>query len=314
MSFTDPIWLVALLLVPLALAAYAFAQRRARRYAVRFTGVATLRLAAEGTRAGWLRHVPPLLALLAIAALVVALAKPRTTYAQAVDEASIMLVLDHSGSMAADDVQPSRLAAAEAAANAFIDKLPATVKLGVVTFSTIPDSAQGPVLDHNAARAVVDNQQAGGSTATGNALQLALELLRATNPRHPPSAIVLLSDGAANAGVSPVTVARLAAREKIPIFTVALGTPNGTLNVGPFQPPVPVPPDPELMNQIAAASGGRTFDAQTADELGSIYRHLGSQLGSVTRLHEITPEFAIAGLVLLLGGVLVGVGVAGRLP
>jgi Ca-activated chloride channel family protein len=111
-----------------------------------------------------------------------------------------------------------------------------------------------------------------------------------------------------------VTIARLAAREKIPIFTVALGTPNGTLNVGPFQPPVSVPPDPALMSQIAAASGGRTFNAQTADELGSIYRHLGSQLGSVTRLREITPDFAIAGLVLLLASVLVGVGVAGRLP
>ena len=121
-----------------------------------------------------------------------------------------MLVTDHSGSMAATDVQPTRLAAAEQAADSFIDKLPSKVRVGAVAFSTSPDAVQGPVTNHAAAEAIIDGQSANGSTATGDALELALQLLRGANRKHPPSAIVLLSDGAANAGVDSVAVARLA--------------------------------------------------------------------------------------------------------
>jgi Ca-activated chloride channel family protein len=314
MSFASPVWLLTLLLVPLSVLAYLAAQRRTRRYAIRFTAVSTLRLAAEGTRAGWLRHLPGVLALAAITALALALAQPRTSYRVPVDQASIILVTDHSGSMAANDVLPSRLAAAEAAANSFIDKLPAGVKVGAVAFSTTPDAVQGPVTNHDAARAIIDAQQAGGSTATGNALALALELLHGSLRGHPPSAIVLLSDGAANAGENPVTVAQQAAKDHIPIDTVALGTPYGELSEGPFSPPVSVPPDPQLMAQIAHASGGKAFRAQSADRLSTIYQHLGDQLGSVLHQRQITAEFAIVALVLLLGAVGVGVRFAGRLP
>ncbi len=114
-------------------------------------------------------------------------------------------------------------------------------------------------------------------------------MLDGQNPKHSPAAIVLLSDGAANAGLNVIAVAREAALDKIPIYTVAIGTPDGTIpNPEPFQPPIAVPPDPQLMTQIAAASHGRTFDAQNADEVSSIYEHLGSQLGSVTRKREVT--------------------------
>ena len=144
-------------------------------------------------------------------------------------------------------------------------------------------------------------QVANGGTATGNALELALQLLNGANPKHPPSAIVLLSDGAANAGIDVLTVAHEAARDRIPIDTIALGTPYGTLsNPDPFGAPLPVPPDPQLMAQIAQLSHGRTYTAQSADELSAIYTHLGSELGSVTRSREITATFAIGGLVLLL--------------
>jgi Ca-activated chloride channel family protein len=174
---------------------------------------------------------------------------------------------------------------------------------------------QAPQSDHSAARAIIDGQNAGGATATGDALALALQLLHASNAKHPPSAIVLLSDGSANAGVDVSTVAREAAKDKIPIDTVALGTPDGVLpNPDPFGSPVAVPPDPALMQQIAELSGGRSFNAQTADQLSSIYTQLADRLGSATRTREVTAEFAVGGLVLLLFAAATSTRWSGRLP
>ena len=300
MSFSSPLWLFALALVPATLAAYIYARRRSRRYAIRFTAVPTLQLADAATPS-WRRHLPALLALAALAALGVALARPHLSYRAAVDRASTMLVTDHSGSMAAGDVQPSRLAAAQHAANTFIDQLPSAVRVGAIAFSDSPDAVQGPVSNHGAAREIIDGQTANGATATGDALELALQLLHGSDSKHPPSAIILLSDGAANAGLDAVSVARQAGHDRIPVYTVALGTPDGTLpNPDPLGPPISVPPDPELMQEIAQVSGGRAFTAQSAGELSTIYKHLGTQLGSVTRKREVTSEFAIGGLVLLL--------------
>jgi Ca-activated chloride channel homolog len=315
MSFSAPLWLAALALIPIAIAATIGARRRAKRYAVRFPALSTLQLAAAGAGASWRRRLPPAFALAAIAALALALAQPHVSYSAPVNQASVMLVTDHSGSMAATDVEPTRLAAAERAADTFIDRLPSHVLVGAVAFSDSPDAVQAPQEDHTAARAVIDGQNANGATATGDALELALQLLHGSNAKHPPSAIVLLSDGSANAGVDVSTVAREAARDKIPIDTVALGTPNGTLpNQVPFAPPVAVPPDPELMQQIAALSGGRSFNAQTADQLSSIYKGLADRLGSVTRKREVTVAFAIGGLAFLLLAAASSTRWSGRLP
>jgi Ca-activated chloride channel family protein len=314
MSFAAPVWLAALALVPLAIAASVAARRRARRYAVRFPAVATVQLAVE-RRPSWQRRLPALFALTAIAALAFALARPHVSYSAAVGEASVMLVTDHSGSMAATDVAPTRLAAAERAANTFIDQLPGNVRVGAIAFGSSPDGVQAPASDHLPARSIIDGQSAGGATDTGDALALALQLLHAGSPKRPPSAIVLLSDGDANTGVSVITVAHEAAHYRIPIYTVALGTPDGVLpNPGGFGPPVAVPPDPQLMNQIAQASGGRSFNAQSAGELSSIYKHLGSQLGTVTRKREVTAAFAVGGLALLLLAAAASTRWSGRLP
>ena len=300
MSFADPTWLIALALVPVALALAFAARRRATRYAIRFTAVSTA-LVAAGAGASRRRHLPIVALLAAIAALALALARPHVGYTVPVRSASIMLVSDESGSMAADDVQPTRLAAAERAANQLIDALPGSVRLGAIAFSDRTNAVQAPDPNHAAAREVIDGQNADGGTDTGGALDLALQLLHATKKGHPVSAIVLLSDGAANEGPDPVTVARQAAADRIPIFTVALGTQNGVLrSPDPFVPPQAVPPDPQLMQAIAQTSHGRSFNAQTADRLSSIYRQLGSSLGSSHRTREVTAEFAIAGLLLLL--------------
>jgi Ca-activated chloride channel homolog len=300
MTFSAPLWLAGLALIPVAVAVAIAARRRAKRYAVRFPAISTLRLAAGGATARR-RHLPAALALAALAALVLALARPHVSYRAPVRAASVMLVSDESGSMASTDVQPTRLAAAERAANSFVDRLPSDARVGAIAFSSAPNAVQAPAVNHAAARAIIDGQSAGGGTATGNALELALELLHGGRAKHPASAIVLLSDGDANAGINVLTVSRQAGAEHIPIYTVALGTPSGTLpNPEPFAPPFPVPPDPQLMQAIAQDSHGRSFGAQTADQLASIYRHLGTRLGSATRKREVTALFAIAGLALLL--------------
>jgi Ca-activated chloride channel family protein len=315
-SFASPLWLLGLLGVPVMLAAYFASRRRAKRYAVRFTAVPALRLAA-GTVPAWRRHLPAALALAALAALVVSLAKPQETVAVAVQRASIMLVTDHSGSMQATDVDPNRLEAAKRAARNFLDSLPHQIRVGVVAFSDTPDAVQAPSADHNDARRIIDAQIADGATDTGDALQVAIDSLQhdVQNGRRPPAAIVLLSDGKTTTGTDPVAVARGAGKLHIPIHTVALGSLDTTIpNPNPFGPPIPVPPDPETLRRIAQASGGRAFTAEDADQLNSIYKTLGSQLGIKKQPKEISASFAIGGLILLLGAGTASQRRAGRLP
>ena len=314
MSFASPLWLLSLLIVPAALAAYVANRARARRYAVRFTVVPSLRVAA-GTVPAWQRHLPAALALAAAAALALALARPQATVAVPVEQASIMLVTDHSRSMEAGDVQPDRLTAAQKAARSFLSELPARTRVGIVAYSDAPDAVQAPTTDKDATRRIVDAQVADGATATGDALQVAIDALRQVRhgARPVPSAIVLLSDGKTTAGRDPVPVARAAGRLHIPIYTVALGTTGGTVP-GPYGFPTSVQPDPETLRAISRVSGGRAFTAEDDSELSSIYKRLGSRLGTKHERREITAAFAAGGLVLLLVAAGVSLRRAGRLP
>jgi Ca-activated chloride channel family protein len=316
-SFADPVLLLALLLVPAALAAQAAGRRRARRYAVRFPAVATLALAAGRTPA-WRRHLPIALLLGALAALALALAKPQRTVAVPVERASIMLVTDHSRSMLAEDVEPTRLAAARRAAHTFLDQIPNGIRVGVTTYADVPDGTQTPTRDHGLVRRMIDAQIADGGTATGDALQVALDTIerepRGPDGKRPPAAIVLLSDGTTTTGRDPVAVATAARELKVPIYTVALGTRDATVPNPGFGPPLSVPPDPETLRAIAETSGGRAYSAQDDQQLSSIYEELGSQLGTRDVKREVTAAFAAGGLVLLLGAAAASVRWAGRLP
>jgi Ca-activated chloride channel homolog len=316
MSFASPAWLWALALVPLAAAAYAASRHRAKRYAVRFPALPALK-AAAGTTPAWRRHLPAALALASLAALVVAMAKPQKTVAVPIERASIMLVTDHSRSMSATDVEPNRLAAAQRAARAFLDKLPEPVRVGAVAYSDAPDAVQAPTNDHSEARRIIDGQIADGATATGDALQVAIDALRndRQNGKRPPSAIVLLSDGKTTTGPDPVPIARSAGQLKIPIYTVALGTRDATVpNPNPFGTPLVVGPDPETLRTISQVSHGKAYTAEDSDRLSSIYKSLGSQLGTRKKLKEVTSSYAIGGLLLLLGAGLASLRWVGRLP
>ena len=315
MSFGAPAFLAALALVPLALVALAVSRRRARRYAVRFTAAPSLALAA-GAEPAWRRHLPAAAALLAMAALALALARPERTVAVPVERSSIVLVTDHSRSMLAEDVTPDRMSAAKRAARTFIDQLPDAVRLGAVGFSDFPDAIRAPSQDHGEARGLIDAQVADGGTATGEALAAAIDLLRREREgrRRTPAAIVLLSDGKTTLGRNPVDVAVEAKRLGVPIYTVSLGTENATVPNPGFGPPLPATPDPETLAEIADKSGGRAFSAEDDQELSTIYKTLGSRLGSRERKREMTAGFAGGGLLLLLAAAGMSIRRGARLP
>jgi Ca-activated chloride channel family protein len=315
MRFADPIYLLALLLVPLAIGAHLLAARRRRRHAIRFTAMPALKAAVGGIPA-WRRHAGAALIVAALTTLGLALAKPQRTVAVPLDRASIMLVTDHSRSMLATDVEPDRLRAGKKAATAFLDEVPSRVRVGIVTFSDTPDSVHAPSQDKSAVRAAIAAQTADGATATGEALEVAIDTITQdrSNGRRAPAAIVLLSDGKTTVGGDPVDVAEKARRLKIPIYTVSLGTRTATVPNPGFGPPLAAAPDPATLARIAEVSDGRSYSAEDDEELSAIYKALGSQLGTKKQHREITAGFALMGSVLLLGAAAASVRWSGRLP
>ncbi|MEA2285572.1 MAG: Ca-activated chloride channel [Solirubrobacteraceae bacterium] len=315
-GFEVPVALLGLALIPMALALQQAFRRRAQRYAVRFTGVSTL-AGVVGATPAWRRRIPAALALLAVAALVVAIARPHRTVAVPAEQASVVLVTDHSRSMMATDVAPTRLEAARDAARRFLDKVPSAVRVGAVAYSDAPDAVQAPTTRRDDVRRIIDGLVADGSTATGDALAAALEgIARDRKSGHrPPAAIVLLSDGKTTTGRDPLAVARAAGRARVPIYTVALGTPGATIpNPYPYASPLPVPPDPVTLRQIAEESRGRAYTVEDSGELSGIYQRLGSSIGTRNRQQEITVAFAVGGLLLLAGAAAASLRWSGRLP
>jgi Ca-activated chloride channel homolog len=314
-SFASPPLVLALLAVPVALGAYWLAQKRRRRYVVRFPAAPTL-AALLDPAPRWRKHAPAALFALALAALAIALARPQATVGVPVERASVVLVTDVSGSMAATDVDPSRLDAAKAAARSFLDRVPQQLRVGLVAFSTSPHTTSAPTETHDEVRAAIEGLNADGATVTGDGLAAALKLIneRDDERRRPPAAVVLLSDGKTTDGRDPVGVAREAKRLSVPIYTVSLGTDEGTVPGGPFSERIPVPPDPETMREIASESGGRAFTAEDAVQLDTVYERLGSQIGSKQEKREITAGFAAGGIALLAAALALSLRNFGRLP
>jgi Ca-activated chloride channel family protein len=272
-------------------------------------------------RPRWRSHVPMLAFLLALAILILAAARPQKTVAVPIERASIMLVTDVSGSMQATDVQPTRLAAARAAAKRFVAKVPKTVNVGVMALSSKPRVLASPTRDRVAINAALDQLTARGGTGTGEAIQAATNILRrapGVNGKRPPAAIVLISDGSSTGKVDPVAAAQAARQLRIPINTVALGTQQGTITVprpgdqGGTETR-PVPPDPQSLAEVARASDGKTFTAADATKLSDVYKNLGSLLGTKNAKREITAGFAGGGLALLLLGAAMSLRWFGRL-
>lgn len=303
MSFAAPLHLLALLVLPALAGLGVLARRRRRRFAVRHPGAALVAGVAH-TAPAWRRRVPPILVAGAAVALALAFARPEKTVAVPVERASVMLVTDKSGSMNAADVDPTRLAAAQAAARTFMKAVPDTLQVGFESYATTVEGLLEPTLDHGTVTQAIDALQAQGGTATGDALTAALDRLEArkgTDGVRAPAAIVLLSDGKTTDGSDPLAAADRAKKLGIPISTVALGTPDGVVT-GPDGQQFAVPPDPATLQAIAQRSGGKAYQVDDADQLDGIYSELGSRIGTRPEQREVGSLFAAGGLVLLLGG------------
>ena len=303
MSFAQPALLFALLGVLVLAGFYALAQRRRRKFTLRFTDVALLS-SVVGRRPGIRKHVAPFLFLLGAAALVVAMAGPILNLEVARDDASVLLVIDTSGSMDATDVSPTRLEAARAAARTLVKQLPGNARVGLVSYSTYPVLA-APLTDNkDNMLAAVDSLQAQGGTATGDALTMAVQQLTSANqpqagqPRS-PSMIVLLTDGATNRGSDPLAAAADARAAGIPIQTVGVGSHDAAVRVhGQAVGGV----DEAALSAIATATGGKYYFAEQSGQLSEIYATLGTQFGWRPIKFDATIPAVIFGTIILLIG------------
>jgi len=317
-SLREPLFLVGLLAIPLVAWWYVMRERGARTGREAFASPALFASVAP-ERPGWRRHVPAALFALALAALIVALARPQATVAVESEQANILLVTDQSGSMLATDVAPTRLVAARRAGDEFLERVPDKVRVGAIAFNQGVRVLQSPTTDRAALREALLRIKAAGATATGDALTVALDLARrpvTPGAKPPPAAIILLSDGKSVRGRDPVPVAREAGRLKVPIYTIALGTDGGTIESRRANGSIrrePVPPDRVAMQQIAEASGGRTFNATDAKGLDAVYERLGSQIARKNVKREVTAGFAGGALALILIGGAFSLRVFGRI-
>ncbi len=316
MTLQAPLFLLVLIAAPVGVLLYLRRERRITAGQAAFASPA-LMSSVVPVRPGWRRHVPLIAYLLALIVLAVALARPQVAVSVTVDQARIVLVTDQSGSMAATDVLPTRLDAARRAANDFLDRVPKRVQIGAIAFNQAARVLASPTRDRAAVRAALAKIKPAGSTATGDALTLAIKAAeQAALPgrKPPPSAIVLLSDGKSVRGdVQPVDAARAAAKAKVPIYTISLGTAQGTIPKKGGGT-VAVPPDPETLKRVAQISGGQAFAVADADRLSTVYDKLGKQLTRKKEHRQITAGFAGGGLALLLVGAGMSLFWFGRLP
>jgi Ca-activated chloride channel homolog len=344
-TFERPFLLLTLLLVPVAVALYVLAERRRMRYAIRFTNVDVLAGVVRGRI--WRQYVPPVLFLLALAALCVGMARPQRTTLVPKDRATVILVIDVSRSMESKDVKPSRIGAATAAVRTFLDKVPDRLQVGLIAFAGDPAVAAPPTTDHSLVRDALRTLQwypSFGGTAIGDALAEAVRLgqeavgsgngnlasattAAPTVRAHGLVSILFLSDGAQTRGqLLPLEGADRAKAAGIPVYTVALGTPNGTLQFGFSRPQqgfpggfgqgrrVPVPPDPDTLRAIANRTGGQFFAARSAKSLQAAYSKLGSRLGRKPGKTEVTYGFLAAAAGLLIAAGLLSAAWSPRLP
>jgi Ca-activated chloride channel homolog len=297
-SFGSPLLLSTLIVVPALLAWLAALNRRGARSAVAYTNLDLLADVASPPRR-FRRWVPIALLLLALALAAVASARPRVRMTTTDAHSTVVLLVDVSGSMSARDVEPSRLDAAAAAMRTFLDRVPRSVDVGLVQFSSEAEVLERPTANRELVRESLDYLFPEAGTAIGDALARTVPLVRGKG------AIVLLSDGTQNHGtLSPLDGAARARAHGIRVDTVALGTANGALFEGGHY--APVPPDPPLMRAIAHATGGRTFTATTAAALGGVYGSLGRTIARRRTTHGLASWFSIAAAGALLGALALG--------
>ena len=341
-SFQWPMLLWLLVLVPLLVAAYIYLLSRRRRSTMRYPSLALIKQAGPGS--GWRRHIPPALVLLAFTFLLLAMARPSAEVALPSRVATVMLVMDVSGSMRANDVNPSRIMAAQAAAKAYIKDQPRDVRIGIVAFASTALLVQSPTTDHAALNSAIDRFELQRGTAVGSGILVSLQTLfpqddfpinqfgaggggagafdfgqrfggRALGDRRAPAnkkehvpvepgsyknaVVILLTDGATNAGYDPIEAARIASNYGVKVYTVGFGTARGAIvGFGGFSMRAQL--DEDSLKKISDMTRGRYFHAASADDLKAVYNVLSKQLIVETQQMEITSFFAAGAALLML--------------
>ena len=322
MTFASPFILSGLLLVPVALAAYWLVQRRRSKYAARFTNLDLLANVVDASP-GRRRHIPAALALASLAALIVAMARPQAVIAVPRDDATVVLTMDSSASMTATDVAPTRLDAAKSAASSFLDKPPERFRVGLVSFSSSVQVLEEPTDDRTAVRSSLAAIEGDIGTALGDAIVTSVGLAPEAEEQKklaggkPLFAVLLLSDGANSTGSEPLDVLDEAKKAGVPVYTIALGTDAGTVEItndlGQTQT-FAVPPDRETLRKVAEETGGRYFEAPTEADLEAVYQEIGSQVSWEDEERELTAAFAAGGAIFLVLGAGLSALWFGRIP
>lgn len=333
MSFVWPKMLGLLALLPLLVLLYLWVLKRKRKTTVRLASVSLAKLAA-GAGPGWRRHVPPLLLLLALAALLLAVARPTATLTLPLSERTIILAMDVSGSMRAEDVKPNRLVASQEAAKAFVNNLPREVRVGVVSFAGTAAVVQAPTESREDVLKAIDRFQLQRGTATGSGVILSLatlfpdagiEIQHVTGQRNFPggsangsnsiakkeskpfapvapgsynsAAIIMLTDGQRTTGPDPLDAAKMAAERGIRVYTVGIGTTSGEI-IGFEGWSMRVRLDEETLKNISVLTHGEYFYAGTAEDLKKVYESLSSRMVVERKETEVTALFAALGALL----------------
>ena len=339
MSFIWPTMLLSLAVIPLLAALYLRLQQRRRRMAAAYGALGFGQSAASASRSAGARlrrHIPAVVFMVGLAILVMALARPQAVMGLPRVEGTVVLAFDVSGSMAADDLKPTRIEAAKVAARDFVAKQPPSVLIGVVAFSDSGFSVQAPTSDQSLILGAIKRLAPARGTSLGQGLAASLTTIlasksdntrfyssltpepRATATPVPagtfaPAAIVLLTDGENNEPPDPLTAAQAAADQGVRIYTVGLGSAGGAdLKVDGFT--VHTQLDEGLLKQMAQMTGGEYYQAASAEDLLAVYDNLNPQLVIKPQNMEVTSLFAGASVLVLLVGGLLSLVWFGRLP
>jgi Ca-activated chloride channel family protein len=308
LSFEDPLALVALAALPVIAWLWYVQEKRRRSSARTFTSLALLPNLVERSP-GRLRLVAPALFLVALALLMVGFARPHANIRVPRHEATVVLAIDVSRSMQAQDVKPSRMIAAKRAASAFAGEIPSNYSVAVVAFGSRAFVALPPTTDRGLVQQALNALTPGDGTAIGDAVVLSAKLgqkQKTVDGVVPPESVLMLSDGAPDGGRTSAAAAVKQARAlHVPVSTVLLGTDQGVIDhklTGGYTEQIRVPPSPGTLESIAKGTGGEFFRARSARDLQAVYKHLATRIGHRTENREVTDVFVIAALLLLLVG------------
>jgi Ca-activated chloride channel family protein len=325
MDLLWPGFLILLALVPLIIAAYVWMLRRRRRFTVRFSSLTLVR-AALPRYSRLRRHLPFALFLLALTSLMLALARPVAIVSVPTDQTTIILTMDVSRSMRAADIPPSRLEAAKAAAQSFIQGQKSSTQIGIVAFAGFSEMVQPPTTDQEALLTAIDSLTTGRGTAIGSGILKALDVIAEIDPNVAPSTsatgpqivpvpkgayvpdiIVVLTDGVSTTGPEPLVAAQQAVDRGVRVYTIGFGTESGASNVdrgggggggfgGGFRRGI----DEETLKQIASMTGGDYYSAESANELQSVLQNLPTYLITKHEILELTVVLTALGALLAI--------------